>query len=75
MNDKLKPSPIPILSVYRIGSQIQVQLGPTIPDQTVCMMEVAGALISMARDNVVQEHKEQRTIAVAPPGMRVLRSD
>ena len=75
MNDKLKPSPIPILSVYQIGNQIQVSFGPTIPDQTVCMMEVAGALISMAHKNVVQEHKEQRTIAVAPAGMRVPRSD
>ena len=75
MNDKLKPSPIPILSVYRMGSQVQVQFGPTIPDQTVCMMEVAGALTLMARDNVVQEHKEQSRIAVAPPGMRVPRVD
>ena len=73
MNDKLKPSPI--LSVYRMGNQVQVQFGPTIPDQTVCMMEVAGALIQMARDNVVQEHKERSTIAVAPAGMRVPRSD
>ena len=75
MNDKLQPSPIPVLSVYRIGSQVQVQFGPTIPDQTVCMMEVAGALIRMACDNVVQEHKERSTIAVAPAGMRVPRSD
>ena len=75
MNDKLKPSPVPILSVYQLGSQVQVQFGPTIPDQTVCMMEVAGTLVLMARDNVAQEHKEQSRIAVAPAGMRVARVD
>ena len=73
MNDKLKPSPL--LSAYRIGDQINVQFGPTIPDQTVCMMEVAQALIWMACNSVRHEHKEKSTIAVAPAGMRVPRSD
>ncbi len=71
----MKPNPIPLLSAYRMGDQIHIQFGPTIPDQTVCAMQVAQALMWMACNSVVQEHKEKSSIAVAPAGMRVARSD
>ena len=80
MNDKLeiKQEPLPLLSAYRLGDQIMVQFGPAITDQTACMLQVAGALVGMAHNNVMVEHREQKgdpQILRASPGMRVPRSD
>ena len=82
MNDKLnvpaQPSPLPLLSAYRIGDQMHVQFGPAISDQTACMLQVAGALVGMAHNNVMAEHREKENkpqVLRAGPGMRVPRSD
>ena len=80
MNDKLKvePGPLPLLSAYQVGNQIMVQFGPTISDQTTCMLQVAGALVAMAHNNVMAERREQKSkpqILRAAPGVRVPRSD
>ena len=76
MNDKLKPSPLPLLSAYRMGDQIMVQFGPAITNQTACMLQVAGALVGMAHKNVMVEHqKDKPQVLRAEPGMRVPRVD
>ena len=76
MNDKLKSSPLPLLSAYRMGDQIMVQFGPAITNQTVCMLQVAGALVGMAHKNVTVEHqKDKPQVLRAGPGVVVPRVD
>ena len=76
MNDKIKQEPLPLLSAYRVGDQIMVQFGPMIKDQTACMLQVMGALVGMAHNNVMAEHREQKPqVLRAGPGVRVPRVD
>ena len=77
VTDKLPANnPLPLLSAYRMGDQIMVQFGPMITDQTACMLQVVGALVGMAHNNVMAEHqKDKPRVLRAGPGVRVPRVD
>ena len=72
MNSKLEVNPVPLLQAYQQGGRIVVQFGPLVTDQTMCLMEVAQALIQMASNHWAQE---RNPIQTAPAGMRVSRID